>query len=138
MKKGILHLLFLITTIQAFGNNFPENVISNINGIKTIQFYKTSQNLSKETFYPKLPLNQKGDSFYGNEIDQNKYDILTFSITNNTDEDLIDIRNRYYTCYDVSLYEVLNNNELIQIGSTQGNAHKISDNNHIDFIFKTK
>ena len=138
MKNTIIFFILFVSFIDALGSFFPNNIISNNNEITNIQFSKTTQHYTNSSYIPKIPLYKTDSDFYANEINENRYDILSFSLTNNSDEEIINIRNRYYTCFEVTLYEVLANNQCIKIGNTQGNAHRITDNNHIDFIFKTK
>lgn len=128
-------LFFIIFTSLA--SDYPSNIIRNGNNITEISFTLHHQEKSTTNFVLTLPINTDTTySFYDTELNNHRLDLLTFSLTNNTTQNRLRIKLNYFTCYNAVLFEIDKEGKLHQLGKAQGNAHSLSSNNYIDFIFE--
>ena len=135
--KFLTTTILVLITFLSFANDYPINTIRDGNAINKINFTLHHQECSSENHTPTLPIKTDTTySFFDTEINNNRLDLLAFSLKNSTSQNRLRIKLNYFTCFNAVLYEINNDGTLCQIGTPQGNDHPITSNNYIDFIYE--
>lgn len=138
----IVVLITMSINIATYANtrlDFPNTTISNheVTPINLELYSIFGDSITNNNLLTTKIIRRDALPFSLKEVAENRYDLLTFSLTNKTSQPLLTFELDFFTSFDIYLFRY-EKGKFIQIGNVQGNSHPLDKkyNKHIDFIYQ--